>query len=240
MSVFAMSDLHLSTDSATNKSMEVFGARWMDYENKIKTNWNKIVKKNDTVILPGDISWAISLDGALSDLRFLNSLNGRKIIGKGNHDFWWSTLSKINKFFAENKLDTIQILHNNSFIAENKIIAGTRGWFYDSESNKLPENTDYRKIILREGGRLLASINEAKRLLNENPGSEILVFLHFPPIWNGEEVTEITDILKSNDIKKCYFGHIHGQYSIPASFEKEGIVYSLISSDYLDFLPKIL
>ena len=103
MSIFVLSDLHLSTDSKTNKSMEVFGARWQDYIAKIEKNWNAVVGENDTVIIPGDISWATRLEDSESDLRFLNSLNGKKLIGKGNHDFWWSTLSKLNVFFEENK-----------------------------------------------------------------------------------------------------------------------------------------
>ena len=126
MSIFVLADLHLSTDSKTNKSMEVFGARWQDYMTKIEKNWNAVVGENDTVIVPGDISWATRLEDAESDLRFLNSLNGKKLIGKGNHDFWWSTASKLNVFFEQNNFNTIKLLHNNAHIVENFVICGSR------------------------------------------------------------------------------------------------------------------
>ena len=145
MSTFTIADLHLSTLDSTNKSMEVFGRRWSGYTEKLKANWKRLVTDNDTVIIPGDISWALTLDEAKSDLTFLNSLPGKKILGKGNHDFWWTTMKKHNAFFAENGIDTISFLFNNAHETDDFIIAGTRGWYYDEDAQNAPNNTDFEK-----------------------------------------------------------------------------------------------
>ena len=240
MSVFVIADLHLSTASETNKSMEVFGNRWTNYQNKIKSNWNKVITAEDTVVIPGDISWATTLEEAYDDLSFIDSLPGKKIIGKGNHDFWWSTVSKMTRFLEENKLTTISFLFNNAYVAENLIICGTRGWFYDTDNAKIPENSDYDRLISRETARLKLSLDSALKLKEKNPGSEIVAFLHFPPLWNDCEVEKICDTLADYGISRCYFGHIHGNYNTPPYFEHKGVEYILISSDYLDFLPRII
>lgn len=242
MSVFVLSDLHLSTDAATNKSMEVFGARWQDYISKIKKNWNAVVKDNDTVIVPGDISWATKLEEAKADLSFLNSLNGKKLLGKGNHDFWWATASKLNAFFEKNNFDTLSILFNNAYIIEDKIICGTRGWFPDESKQFTVNDADYEKIVNREAMRLKLSLDVAKSLQRsyfEEYGISlpILVFLHFPPVWNDFVMREFTDILIEYQIENCYFGHIHGSYSSPRQFVHQSIKYTLVSSDFLDFYP---
>ena len=154
MAVYVLSDLHLSTNQSTDKSMEVFGNRWQNYMNRIQTNWNRLVDPCDTVIVNGDISWAMTLEEAKSDFDFLNSLNGTKIISKGNHDFWWSTLSKINVFFEENGFDTIKILHNNAHVVGDFVICGSRGWYNDDKIATMPKTADYGKIVTREASRL--------------------------------------------------------------------------------------
>ncbi|MBQ2308479.1 MAG: metallophosphoesterase, partial [Clostridia bacterium] len=150
MAVFVIADLHL--DTVTNeKSMEVFGNRWQGYIEKIQKNWTRVVSDDDTVIIPGDISWALTTEDALADLKWIDSLPGRKIIMKGNHDFWWSTLSKMRRFFCENCINSIDILYNNALEVENYIIAGSRGWFVDkSVQPSKSVSADYDKIVNRE------------------------------------------------------------------------------------------
>lgn len=239
MSVFAISDLHLSTLDSTNKSMEVFGRRWSGYLNRIETNWRRLVSDTDTVIIPGDVSWALSLEEAKSDLLFLNSLPGRKILGKGNHDFWWSTMRKHDAFFLENEIDTISFLFNNAYEVENTVIAGTRGWYHDEDATGMPDNADFKKLVTRESLRLKRSLDEARRLSEEN-GKEISVFMHFPPFWNGKESEEIISILEEYEIKRLYYGHIHGNYTVEPEFTYKNIRMSIISADYLEFIPKIV
>lgn len=238
MSVFVISDLHLSIDNPS-KAMDVFGNRWKDYESKIQKNWQKIITDNDTVIIPGDISWGSSLQDSLADLQFLNSLPGKKIISKGNHDFWWSTVSKLNTFFEEHSLTSLNILNNNAFLVENYVITGTRGWFLDPSSQITAQPTDYKKIVNREAMRLRLALTEADKLRNES-GKEILVFFHFPPLWKDFCDETTFDTLLEFDIKKCYFGHIHGVYNIPEKYEHRGITLTMISADYLNFTPKLI
>lgn len=242
MAIFVLSDLHLSTDLSANKSMEVFGDRWQDYMQKIKRNWNAVVEPDDTVIVPGDISWATRLEESRGDLDFLNSLNGKKLIGKGNHDFWWATATKMYKFFAENRFDTLRILYNNAYAVEDRIVCGTRGWFPDESKQVTVGEVDYEKIVNREVGRLRISL-DAARALQESEKEQsgrtlpIEVFLHFPPVWSDFCMTEMLDVLSQYGIKRVYFGHIHAAYSVPRSFEYENITFTLTSSDFLNFYP---
>ena len=241
MSVFAISDLHLSTLDTTNKSMEVFGRRWTGYIEKLKSNWESLVSDEDTVIIPGDISWALTLDEARSDLLFLDSLPGKKILGKGNHDFWWCTMKKHGEFFAKNEIKTISFLFNNAYETENFIIAGTRGWYYDEDAQNAPDNTDFEKLTNRETQRLKISLEAAKKLKDEaERDKEIIVFMHFPPLWNGKESETIINLLIEYGIKRVYYGHIHGNYTTPPKFEYKGMEMSIISADYLNFVPKII
>lgn len=236
MSLYVMSDLHLSEN--TNKSMEVFGARWTGYTEKIKRNWCAVVNDDDTVIVPGDISWASSLDDALLDLLFIESLPGRKLIGKGNHDFWWTTLTKMKAFFEANNIKSIDILHNNAYELEDYIVCGTRGWYNDEKQQSAVNDADYDKIVAREANRLEISLKEAVALREKAAYPKpILVFLHFPPVWSNFICREIIDVLKSYDIKKCYFGHIHGNYYVPRTQNFEGIDFVITSADYLQFSP---
>ena len=238
MALYTIADLHLSTLDSTNKSMEIFGRSWASYMERLEINWKRLVTDEDTVVIPGDVSWALSLEEATSDLKFLDSLPGKKIIGKGNHDFWWCTMKKHREHFEKHGIKTISFLFNNAYEDENYIIAGTRGWFYDEKSSQnLPNKTDFAKLTAREELRLTTSL-ETARTLSSDSGKEIIVFMHFPPVWNGEVCTGLIEILKKYDIKRVYFGHIHGNYTVPPKTVYEGIEMNIISADYLGFIPK--
>ena len=237
MSIYTIADLHLSINDQTNKSMEVFGARWNDYVEKLERHWRNTVNDEDTVVIPGDISWALTLDEAKQDLQFLNALPGKKIIGKGNHDFWWSTASKLHTFFKSNQFETISLLHNNAYKVDDKIICGTRGWFTDDSQQLTVSQTDYDKIINREVIRLELSLKQGIMMQNAEQPEEILVFLHFPPVWGNFMCPEILDMLSKYGIKNCYFGHIHGGYNLPSVLYHNDIRFVRISADHLSFLP---
>lgn len=238
MAIFVIADLHLDTKS-NEKSMEVFGNRWKDYVYKIKKNWTRVVADNDTVIVPGDISWALNLESALPDLQWIDELPGKKILMKGNHDFWWSTVSKMQKMFDLHGIQSIFLLNNNALEVENYILAGSRGWFTDRSMQNSTQNVDYEKIIHREIIRLKMSLDAARKL-QEQSQKEILVFLHFPPIWGDFCCEEILELLRSYEIRRCYFGHIHSSYTAPATFSYHEIQFRMISADYLDFIPQII
>ena len=224
MSLFVMADLHLSL--SVNKPMDVFGG-WKDYMQRIEQNWKRVVKDEDTVVVPGDISWGMNFSQSLKDFEFLNKLPGRKIISKGNHDYWWNSMTKMNNFFAENGFDSLNILHNNHYAYDNIGICGTRGWIND---NSVPAD---KKVLDREAGRLTASIESALKA-NLKP----VVFLHYPPVYLNDKNAEILEVLHKYGIKQCYYGHFHGRAcNYAVNGEVEGIYYRLISSDYLQFEP---
>lgn len=225
MSLFAIADTHLSL--GTNKPMDSFPG-WNDYVARLGNNWNSIVKEEDTVVIAGDISWAMNFDELYEDFSFLNDLNGKKIIVKGNHDYWWNTLSKMNKFIEENNFDSINILQNNSYDVGGISVCGSRGWMFES-SEKHDE-----KILSREVGRIKMSLDSA---VNENR----ILFLHYPPITTNSSCNEILDTLKEYGIKKCFYGHLHGM-ATKYAFEGEydGIDFKLISADRLSFVPKLI
>ncbi len=235
MSLFVISDLHLSIGEGINKPMEVFGARWTDYTQKLERNWRAVMTDSDDIVIAGDISWALKLEQALPDLKFIDSLPGTKYIGKGNHDFWWSTASKMHKLFEDNDIKTIKLLYNNAYSLSDFIICGTRGWFTDKLHQNVVGEVDYDKIVNREVLRLKLSLDEAVRLKADGDPREMLVFLHFPPVWGDFVCPEIVALLHEYGIKKCFFGHIHGAYNVPRSFEYEGINMVITSADYLNF-----
>lgn len=240
MSIYCMSDLHLSLNSSTNKSMEVFGRRWQGYTEKIRRNWEAVVTEDDTVVVPGDISWGMNLEEALPDFNFIQSLPGKKLIGKGNHDFWWSTASKMNTFFAAHGIDSLSILNNNAYRVEDCILCGTRGWFLEERQQLTVGEVDYTRIVNREVIRLRLSLDEAVKIRRETEEREgrtlpIAVFLHFPPVWLDFVCREFVDVLHEYRIRACWFGHIHGMYNAPRTFDFEGISMNLCSSDFLNF-----
>jgi len=240
VSVFTIADLHLST--ASDHEMDVFGSRWQDYTKKIVKNWRAVIRDEDTVILPGDISWAMNLNEAKGDFALLDSLPGKKLLGKGNHDFWWATVSKMKKFFEQSGFQTLDILYNNAHVLEDRIVCGTRGWFPDESKQITVGEVDFDKIVNREVGRLTLSLNDAnskQRQHVQEHGEQlpIQVFLHFPPVWAGMEMTALIDVLKEYNIEQVFFGHIHSSYAYPASFVHKGIKFTLTSSDFLSFYP---
>ena len=236
MSLYVMSDLHLSSDGS--KSMEVFGQRWTDYIEKIEKNWRAVVTDEDTVIVPGDISWSLRLEDSLADFQFLESLPGKKLIGKGNHDFWWSTHSKLKTFWEKHNIHSVDILYNNAHRFEDCIVSGTRGWFLEEGQQKTIGEVEYSKIVNREAIRLRLSLEEAKKLRDESGEVlPILVFLHFPPVWGEFVCREIVDVLHEFGVRTCYFGHIHGAYYAPRTTTFEDIDFIFSSADYLNFTP---
>ena len=239
MALYAIADLHLSTLESTNKSMEVFGKRWADYMNRIEVNWRRLITEDDTVVIPGDISWALSLEEAVSDLKFIDSLPGKKILGKGNHDFWWCTMKKHRELFEREGINSVSFLFNNAYETEDFIIAGSRGWFYDEKCDNSKFDTDFEKLTARELQRLKTSLDAAAKLSCECD-KEIVVFTHFPPVFSDFVSEEVVALLKEYGIKRLYYGHIHGNYTLPASFMHEGIEMNIISADYLGFTPKYI
>lgn len=233
MSLFVLSDTHLSLYN--NKPMDIFGNRWQDYTQKLDRGWKSVITDKDTVVISGDVSWGISLEEAKLDLLYIDSLPGQKIISKGNHDYWWSTASKIDRFFEENNIKTIKILHNNAFAVGNITVCGTRGWYNEIKNN--PKDADYDKIIAREAGRLELSL---KCGLTSYPDNEIAVFLHFPAVYKDYVCLELIDVLQRYNVKRVYYGHIHGVYNLPSSFEFDGIKFTITSSDYLNFVPLLV
>lgn len=235
MSLFSIADLHLSL--SCDKPMDKFGSRWTGYTEKIDKRWRAVVNDDDTVIVPGDISWATDLSEALADMKFIDSLPGKKIIGKGNHDYWWSTVTKMKAFFLENGITTIDFLYNNAHETDDAIIAGTRGWYVE-EKLQVTETADYEKIVARENARLEMSLREAVKLRADSD-KPILVYFHFPPVFKNFRCGEFIDTMKKYGVKNCYFGHIHSNYLIPKTVETDGILMTIISADYLDFVPMI-
>lgn len=225
MSLYAIADLHLSL--GTDKPMDIFHG-WDNYLERLTANWKKLVSDNDTVVIAGDISWAMKLTDCEKDFEYINSLPGQKILLKGNHDYWWDTVSKINRFLSEKKFDTIKVLFNNSYEVDNYVLCGTRGWSIECEKD------EDIKILNRECGRLRLSLEDAEKS-NKQP----IVFLHYPPVYGNNVCREIIDILKEYNIKKCYYGHIHGSNMIKAALngEFEGINFKLVSCDAVSFTP---
>ncbi len=224
MSIYAISDLHLYFNNES-KSMEFFGKEWKDYVERIKINWKNTVKEEDIVLIAGDISWANNLEEAKEDFQFIDSLPGKKIIIKGNHDYYFSTQKKVEKFLKENNFNTIRILFNNSFVAQNYAICGTRGWGNVGDTEELIDNN---KIYKRKIGRLKLSYNS---LSDEDKKKEIIVMTHFPPFNH-----EFKNALKEINTKICVYGHLHGRghYMVKQGMI-DGIEYIMVSGDYTGF-----
>ena len=218
MSIYAISDLHLSF-GVKDKPMNIFGDRWNNYETKLKENWNKVVKEDDTVIIAGDLCWAVYLEEALEDFKYLNELNGTKIILKGNHDYWWTTLNKMNEFIDKNNIKNVKFLHNNCYEVEEFIICGTRFWGYDEDTE------DNEKVFNREIGRAKISLEAAKAT---NSNKNIIFVTHYPPN------EEIINCVKNYNVKYWIYGHIHSNYE-ENLVKIDEIETFLTSGDYLNF-----
>lgn len=226
MALFALGDPHLSLGS--NKPMDVFGGAWDGYVEKLAAGFG-IVKPEDTVVLCGDISWGMSLDEARQDFAFLDALPGRKLLLKGNHDYWWTTAAKMSRFFTEHGFDTLEILHNNCHFYGDVALCGTRGWFYEEDQQGHNEKVFNRELI-----RLEASLKAAGE-------REKLCFLHYPPCYEGYTCPEIIALLERYGVKTCYYGHLHGgSHRLAVEGERGGVDYRLVSADYLHFVPKLV
>lgn len=228
MALFCIADLHLSF--GTNKPMDIFPG-WSGYTERLEKNWRAIVSPEDTVVLAGDISWAMRLEDAREDFAYLHRLPGKKLILKGNHDYWWSTRAKIEKFWSDCGFDDLALVHNSACPVEEFAVCGTRGWLYNSET---PED---QKIVSREAGRLRASLDEAEKL-----GLRPVVFLHYPPVYDNMECRGVLEVLEERGITECYFGHIHGTQAARKAVcgEYHGIRMHLVSCDYLKFVPLLV
>ena len=225
MALYAIGDLHLSLSS--NKPMEIFGDGWRDYVARIREGFS-VLTEDDVTVLCGDLSWGMSLEESLEDFRFIDALPGKKYLLKGNHDYWWNTAAKMERFFAENGLTTMEILHNNCRFYGDVALCGTRGWFYELDN----QGTHNEKVLLREVGRLETSLKAAG-------DREKLCFLHYPPLYQGYQCPEILSMLETYKVELCCYGHLHGPVIRRRQEGKYGNTeFSLISGDYLGFVPK--
>lgn len=226
MALYVLGDMHLSIGTP-DKPMDIFGG-WENYLQLLEENWLNTVKDEDTVVLAGDTSWAMKIENAEADFDFINKLTGRKIILKGNHDYWWTSMKKMEDFFTKNSFTTLNILHNNHYSYGEYGICGTRGWV------NMGDETADAKILAREVQRLEKSIKSA---INEDLIP--IVFLHYPPIYGNNYNYDILEVMYKYKISKCYYGHIHGLGCKNAIIgERDGINFDLISSDFLRFAPK--
>ena len=225
MALYVIGDLHLSLTG--EKPMDVFGEKWANHVERTREAFSHLTD-DDVTVLAGDSSWGMSIDGAREDFAFIDALPGKKILLKGNHDYWWTTASKMKKYFTDNGFHTLDILHNNCFFYGDYAICGTRGWFYEEDA----AGTHTGKMLAREALRLEASFQAAE-------GRPILCFLHYPPIYQGYQCPELLTIIDRWHAERCYYGHLHGVTHKRAFEGKRSFTdYSLISADYLGFVPK--
>ena len=224
MALYAIGDTHLSF--GTDKPMDVFGGGWTGYVERLSRGF-EIVEPGDTVVLCGDLSWGMSLEEAREDFSFLNALPGQKVVLKGNHDYWWTTAAKMERFFRENGFDTLSLLHNNCRLYGDVALCGTRGWFYEEDRGE-----HSAKIFNRELLRLEASLKAAG-------DREKICFLHYPPVYQGYRCREIMDLMERYGVTRCCYGHLHGgSHRLAVSGPVGGVDYQLVSADYLGFCPR--
>jgi predicted phosphohydrolase len=206
--------------------MDVFGGKWVGYLEKLQSGIQNITEADTTVLL-GDLSWALSLDEAKEDFAWIQNIPGRKIILKGNHDYWWSTAAKFYKFCQDNNFSGMEILHNNHFEYGGFAICGTRGWFHEENNTDLQDE----KVFRRELIRLETSLKSAGDLPK-------IVFLHYPPKYKGYECPEILELFAKYSVRQCYYGHLHGaSHGLALEGLWDGVEYRLVSADKLDFIP---
>ena len=228
MRLYAIGDLHLS--GAENKTMDRFGSQWHDHWQIIKENWISLVNEDDCVLIPGDISWALRFEDAANDIKDISTLPGKKILLRGNHDYWWSSYKKVQDLMT----DSMFALQNNSIIVKSTAICGTRGWLCPNEKSF---TQDDKKIYERELLRLKLSLDSIKGKEYE----KVVVMLHYPPFNDSLEDSGFTEILKSYDIKQVVYAHLHGfRQSEKYNFVRDGITYNLVSCDFLKFVPKLI
>ncbi|KGG79780.1 serine/threonine protein phosphatase [Caloranaerobacter azorensis H53214] len=227
MSIYGISDLHL--DFSGEKPMDIFGDNWLDHEVKIFENWKRIIKEEDLVLVSGDVSWAMKLEDAYIDLLKIDRLPGIKVITKGNHDYWWSTKSKLKAL----KFNTIHFLQNDYFLYKNIGICGTRGWI-SRDSDEFKEKDE--KIFNRELNRLKLSLESIKEDVKE-----IIVMLHYPPFNIDGTPNEFVEVMDKYNVSTCVYGHLHGEgHKFAVEGKIDGIKFYCISCDFIDFSPKKL
>lgn len=229
MSIFVISDLHLSL--GTDKPMEVFGAGWENYVARLEENWKTRVTPEDTVVIGGDISWATTEEELLPDLQFLGALPGRKILLRGNHDYWWQTLARMEKLIAREALPPLAFLQNNAFEVEGVALCGAKGYLADKEKSE----AENEKLFRRACTRLELSLQAAER---QYPTLERIVFLHYPPVLVNFQNEAMLELMERYGVKRCYYGHLHAA-GHAAAFQGEcrGISFTLTSADFIDFAP---
>lgn len=227
MALYAIGDLHLCLGAP--KPMDIFGGAWVGYMDKLKEGMS-VIGPEDTTVLLGDLSWALDLQEANADFSWINDIPGKKIILKGNHDYWWSTAAKFQKFCEENSFSDMHLMNNNHYDYESWAICGTRGWFFEEE-----RSSDHdEKVFRRELMRLEASLKSAGEKTK-------LVFLHYPPKYKGYECQEIIALLKKYDVRQCFFGHLHGaSHGLAMEGLWDGIDYRLVAADKLNFKPLLV
>lgn len=209
--------------------MDIF-AGWQDYVERLADNWQKKIRPEDTVVIAGDVSWGMTLEEALEDFRFIERLNGKKILLKGNHDYWFSTKTKVERFLAEQGIGSVSILFNNAFEYGDYVICGTRGWFNE------PGSAADTKVMAREAGRLRLSLEAGKKY-----GKEPIVFLHYPPVGLGSCSAELVKVIQEFGVRCCFYGHLHGRACDNAfNGSRDGVCYRLISGDYIQFDPVLV
>ena len=224
MALYAIGDLHLSLGA--DKPMDVFGGKWTGYMDKLREGMS-VIGPEDTTVLLGDLSWALDLQGATKDFAWINEIPGRKIILKGNHDYWWSTAAKFYKFCQENGFEDQWILNNNHYEYDGWAICGTRGWFFEEDRG----GTHDEKVFRRELIRLEASLKSAG---DQNK----MVFLHYPPRYRGYECREIIELLERYEVRRCFYGHLHSEsHKLAVEGLWGGVEYRLVSADYIGFKP---
>ena len=224
MALYAIGDLHLCLGAP--KPMDIFGGAWVGYMDKLREGLS-VIGPDDTTVLLGDLSWALDLENAAADFAWINEIPGKKIILKGNHDYWWSTAAKFYKFCEKNGFSNQWILNNNHYEYNEYAICGTRGWFYEEERSGEHDE----KVFKRELMRLEASLKSAG-------DRHKIVFLHYPPKYKGYECQEIIDLMKRYDVRQCFYGHLHGaSHGLAMEGQWDGIEYHLVSADKLGFRP---
>lgn len=224
MALYAIGDLHLCLGAP--KPMDIFGGAWVGYMDKLKSGMS-VIGPDDTTVLLGDLSWSLDLPNASADFAWINEIPGRKIILKGNHDYWWSTAAKFQKFCIENDFENLHLLNNNFFEYEGYAICGTRGWFFEEERSGQHDE----KVFKRELIRLETSLKAA----GERPK---LVFLHYPPRYKGYECSEILSLLEKYEVRRCFYGHLHGgSHKLATEGLWDGVDFRLVAADYIGFHP---
>ena len=234
MSIYALADLHLAL-SCPDKSMEVFGSSWGEYISRVEENWKKTVSGSDTVLVSGDISWATYIDKAEEDFRFISGLPGRKLLSRGNHDYWWTTMKKMEVFLSEKGFTDLGFVRTNVVEADDCLISGTRGWMIETKESL--EGSENRKIYEREKLRIRMCIDK----LNEadpDHSKKHIIMIHYPPLTANKEFTEFAEMMAGGGVDICVYGHLHGKAHRKA-FEGdfEGTEFICTSADYVDFTP---